>query len=90
MPALQLLGNAGFNIGTSTGASSDPNFDYGITGPYTLAIWGKGGCDLHLTTSNNFSELTTGYDPWTPGGFNIWAQASNSLPPTVTMALNAS
>jgi len=87
-PALQLLGNAGLNIGTSTGASSDPNFDYGITGPYALDIWGKSGCDMKLTVSNNFAALTTGYDPWTPGGFNIWAQAADSLPSVVTINEN--
>ncbi len=88
-PALQLLGNAGLNIGTSTGASSDPQFDHGISGPYTLTIRGKSGCDMYLTASNNFSALATDYDPWTPGGFNIWAQAANSLPETVTMDVNA-
>jgi len=88
-PAVQLEGDAGLNVGTSTNPSSDPRFDHGISGPYTLSFWGKAGCDVYLTASNNFSALTTGYDPWTSGGFNIWAQATNSLPQTVTMDVNA-
>jgi len=90
IPAIQLAGNASLCMGSSTQPSASPTFGYGINGPYTFTLSGKGGCNAYFTTNNSFGELTTAWDNYAGGGFTIYANAAGSLDGNVTIKTNGS
>jgi autotransporter-associated beta strand protein len=77
IPAIQLHGDAAYTLGSSTQPSADPTFAYGIRGPHTFTLRGKGGGDYYLPTSNSFAALVA--DPINGNNFNIHANVTGSL-----------
>jgi fibronectin-binding autotransporter adhesin len=78
IPEVQLLGNASFNLGTSTGLGAQAQFNYPITGTYQLQLLGNSttNCVATLSSSNGISSLlATG----TEGGLTIVGNAAGSL-----------
>ncbi len=57
MPAINLSGNAEINMGSSSSTCVEPEFNYPISGPYTLTLSGKGDAVATLKAANNFGEL---------------------------------
>ena len=83
IPAIQLMGNATISMGQSTEPSASPTFGYGINGPYTLTLQGKGGCNAYLTHANTFGALVA--DPLWGNNYYIYANAAGSLGGDVTI-----
>ena len=78
IPEVQLLGNATFNLGTSTGLGAQAQFNYPITGPYRLQLLGNNttNCVANLNSSNGFSSLLAS---GTEGGLTIVGNTAGSL-----------
>jgi hypothetical protein len=82
IPAIELQGNASLTMNTSTEPASNYRFPYGINGPHTFTLKGKGNQDALLTTSNTFNELII---ISTEGSYDVFAGAELSLNGDVTV-----
>ena len=82
IPAIELQGNASLTMNTSTEPASNYRFPYGINGPHTFTLKGKGNQDALLTTSNTLSELVF---TSTEGSYDVFAEAELSLNGDVTV-----
>ena len=83
MPAINLSGNAEINMGSSSSSSVEPEFDYPVSGPYTLTLSGKSDAVATLKVANNFSQLllSTQYGAL----FTVNANVAGSLSGDVTV-----
>ena len=82
LPAIQLEGNAGMRLNSSTEPPEDFDFAHGINGPYRFTMYGKGNQDARLTASNSFEELVIDSSE---GSWDVLANAADSLNGNVTV-----
>ncbi len=82
IPAIELEGDARITLNTSTEPSENFEFAFGIRGPHSMTLKGKGNQDALLTASNSFSELIL---TSTEGSYDVFANAEFSLNGNVTV-----
>ena len=88
IPAIVLIGDAEFSMGSSNSPGTDPDFKYGITGPYVFTLNGKSDCSAKLSAPGNFGELYLTNQSGV--NFTVDANVAGSLGGNVTMLANPS
>jgi len=81
IPEIQLLGDAKFVLGSSTGPGADARFNYPISGPYQLYLQGnsQGGNLANFNVPNSFNSIYAAGAPYVDGGLTIRGNAAGSL-----------